>query len=154
MSDPRLWPVIVRAGLLAGALDITFACLYWALRAGVPAERIFQSVAAGLLGESSFSGGWATAALGLGLHFAIVLAMAAAWCLAARRWPALLRHPWRGGVLYGLFLYGLMQFVVVPLSAAPGGSQDPLWITLSVLAHVVLVGLPIALLAGRFLRLP
>lgn len=145
---------ILSGGLLAGALDISFACLYWALQAGVPAQRIFQSVAAGLLGTSSFSGGWATAALGLLLHFSIVLAMAAAWCLAARRWSALLAHPWQGGTLYGLLLYGLMQFLVVPLSAAPGGSQDTLWIVLSVLAHVGLVGLPIALMARRFLRLP
>jgi len=43
--------------------------------ARVPAQRILQSVAAGLLGDASFEGGAATAALGLALHFLIATSM-------------------------------------------------------------------------------
>jgi hypothetical protein len=42
-----------------------------------------------------------------------------------------------------------MNYVVVPLSAAGPGSKDPLWITLSVAVHALLIGIPIALAVRR-----
>ena len=141
-------PVIL-GGLIAGTLDILFAMTFWAVKANVPPSRILQSVAAGLLGRASFAGGTLTAALGLLLHFGIAISMAFAYYLVARRWPDLYRRPWFYGPAYGLALYGIMNFVVVPLSAASPGSQDPLWVGLSVLVHMLLIGLPIALFSRR-----
>jgi hypothetical protein len=141
--------LVLTGGVLAGALDITYACLFWRIKAGLPASRIFQSVAAGLLGTASFKGGTATAWLGLGLHFFIAGCMALGYYLAARRWPALRHRPLAYGAVYGLGLYAVMNYLVVPLSAARGGSRDPLWIGLSVLVHMFLIGVPIAWLSGR-----
>jgi hypothetical protein len=107
--------------------------------------RIFQSVAAGLLGAASFEGGAETAALGLGLHYLIALSMAVAYYLVSLRWRLLWRRPVLCGAAYGLLLYGIMNYVVVPLSAAGPGSRDPLWVTLGVLVHAFLIGVPIAL---------
>ena len=150
-SRGSLAPVLA-AGLLAGTLDIAFACVFWAINAGVPARRIFQSVASGLLGQASFQGGWATAVLGLLLHFFIATSMAATWYIAARAVPALRRRPVVYGAAYGLLLYGIMNHVVVPLSRAGGGSKDPLWVGLGILVHMFLIGVPIAVLAGRAAR--
>jgi hypothetical protein len=107
------WPSVLAGGVLAGTLDIVYACVFWALKADVPPSRILQSVAAGLLGEASFTGGAASAGLGLLLHYAV------------------------------------MNYIVVPLSAAPGGSRDPTWIALTVAVHACFIGVPIAWLAGR-----
>jgi uncharacterized membrane protein YagU involved in acid resistance len=144
--SPRHYRVVM-GGLVAGALDIVYACTFWAMRADVPPRRILQSVAAGLLGPASFKGGTATAALGLALHFFIALCMAAAYAIAAVRWPVLALRPVACGAAYGLMLYATMNFVVVPLSAAAPGARDPLWIGASIAAHVVLIGIPIALAA-------
>lgn len=142
---------ILLAGLTAATLDILYAAGFWALK-GVPPTRILQSVAAGVLGKASFSGGAATAALGLALHCLIAVAMAAAYFLVARRLPLLVRRPWTCGALYGLLLYVVMQYVVLPLSAVPGGgAPNPLWITCSIVTHVLLVGLPIAWFARHAL---
>lgn len=146
---PGPWPAVLAGGLLAGALDILYACLFWAVRADVPPTRIFQSVAAGLLGEASFRGGAATAALGLVLHFLIACSMALVYYLVARRWPLLGRRPIPIGIVYGLLLYVVMNHVVVPLSAAGPGSRDPTWIALTIAVHAFLVGLPIAWFASR-----
>jgi hypothetical protein len=146
---PRPWRFVVAGGLVAGAFDIVYACAFWWWKAGVPPRRIFQSVAAGLLGPASVEGGAATAALGLGLHFFNALVMSAAYYLIATRWPLLRRRPVLCGAAYGLILYGVMNYVVVPLSAAGPSSKDPLWIALSVAAHVLLVGIPIALITRR-----
>jgi uncharacterized membrane protein YagU involved in acid resistance len=140
---------VLAGGLVAGTLDIVYACAFWALKAGVPPRRILQSVAAGLLGRASFEGGAATAALGLALHFLIATSMSAAYYLVARRWPLLWRRPVPCGAAYGLILYGVMNYIVVPLSAAGPGSKDPLWIALSIAVHVLLIGIPIALFARR-----
>jgi hypothetical protein len=142
------WPYVLAGGVVAGALDIAYACLFWAIKAGVPARRILQSVAAGLIGrDASIQGGNATAALGLALHFVIALTMAAIYFLVARRWPLLWRRAWLLGAIYGLWLYVAMNYIVVPLSRAGGGGgpRDPLWITLSIVAHVLLIGVPCAL---------
>ena len=66
LPAPRSLPAwILLAGLSAATLDILYATGFWALK-GVPASRILQSVAAGVLGKASFSGGLATAAPGAG----------------------------------------------------------------------------------------
>jgi hypothetical protein len=148
-SSPSPWPFVLAGGLVAGALDILYACVFWGVRRGVPARRIFQSVAAGVLGKATFDGGLPTAALGLALHFFIAISMAVAYYLVARRWPLLWRQPWLCGAAYGVFLYVVMNYVVVPLSRAAAGSKDVLWVTLSVLAHMVLVGIPCAVFARR-----
>jgi hypothetical protein len=142
---------VLGGGLVAGTLDITYAWAFWALKAGVSAQRIFQSVAAGLLGEASFEGGAATAALGLGLHYFIATTMSFVYYLVASRFALLHRRPVLCGAGYGLLLYGIMNYMVVPLSAAGGGSKDPLWVSLSILVHMFLIGVPIAL-ATRLAR--
>jgi hypothetical protein len=137
---------VLAGGLIAGTLDMTYACTFWALKAAVPVQRIFQSVAAGLLGKASFEGGAATAALGLGLHYFIATTMSVVYYLVARRWPLLWQRPVLCGTGYGLILYGVMNYIVVPLSrAGHGGAKDPLWVGLSIVVHMFLIGLPIAL---------
>lgn len=149
MVSPRGAVYVLAGGLVAGTLDIFYACAFWALRAGVPPRRIFQSVAAGLLGPASFAGGARTAALGLALHFFIATSMSVTYYVIASRYVALHRRPALYGASYGLLLYGIMNQVVVPLSAAAPGSTDRLWVTLSIAVHMFLIGVPIALAARR-----
>lgn len=143
---------VVAGGLLVGTLDLAFACSWWAIAAGVAPMRIFQSIAAGLLGEASFAGGLRSAALGGVLHYAIATAMVFAYALVATRLPGLARHPWRWGPPYGLFLYALMNHVVLPLSAAgtPSTFNAP-WVLASIAMHVAF-GVIIALAARRATR--
>ncbi len=149
---PHPWVLVLAGGIVAGTLDIVYACVFWGLKGGVPATRILQSVAAGLLGKASFEGGGGTAALGLGLHYLIALSMSVAYYVLAARWLRLQQRPFLFGGAYGLLLYGIMNYVVVPLSAAGRGSNDSLWITLSIAVHVLFIGIPIALFASRALR--
>ncbi len=153
-SARSAWPIVLAGGLVAGTLDILYAVIFWRIKAGVPAQRILQSVAAGLLGQASAAGGVRTAVLGLVLHMLIATTMAVVYFLVARRWPLLWQRPWLCGAAYGLWLYVAMNYIVVPLSAAGGGgSRDPVWIALSVAVHVLFVGIPCAL-ASRIALTP
>jgi len=140
------WAVLV-GGLVGGALDILFAISFAAYN-GIPAMRLLQSVASGLLGSDAYSGGTPTAALGLTLHFAMAIAFAGAFVLASRRLPLLVRRPYLFGGLFGVGVFLFMRFVVLPWSAFPHPvSFRPLATTLDLLSHVFLFGIPIALAA-------
>lgn len=145
----KAWRLVLTGGVVAGTFDIVYACVFWAIKRGVSPQRILQRVASGWLGEASMTGGVATAALGLATHFFIASSMSVTYYLVARRWPALWERPVAYGTAYGLLLYGIMNYVVVPLSAAGPSSKDPLWVGLSIAVHMVLIGLPIALFARR-----
>lgn len=153
MNGRRLSPgkAILVGGLIAGALDITYAFILWWLRAQVTPMQILQSVATGLLGKASYDGGAGTAILGAFLHFFNALVIAAIFVGASRLWPVLARRATLFGPLYGIGVYLVMNYVVLPLSAFPPRTRPPapvVWIT-GVLAHMFLIGLPIALAAKR-----
>ena len=148
-----MWRAIVVGGLACGILDISAAIGQYALR-GVPATRILQSVAAGLLGRAAYSGGAQTAAIGLVLHFLIAFTAAAVYFGASRRLPFLLRQAIPAGVLYGIAVFFFMNRIVVPMSQFPGaGGAFNLRAALPQIAiHIVCVGLPIALAVRHFSR--
>ena len=143
---------MLTGGLVAGICDITYACLFHGIKSGTAPARVLQSVAAGLLGKpASFQGGARTATLGLVLHFFIALSMALTYWAVARNWPLLWRKWLPCGAFYGLLLFGIMNYVVIPLSATTGGSRDPVWLVLSILVHMFLIGVPIAYFVRRAL---
>lgn len=145
----KTWRYVLAGGLVAGTFDIVYACAFWAITRGVSPVRILQRVASGWLGEASMLGGWASASLGLVTHYSIATAMAVTYYLVARHWAALWERPVPYGGAYGLLLYGIMNHVVVPLSAAGPSSREQLWVALSIVVHMLLIGLPIALFARR-----
>lgn len=95
------------------------------------------------------TGGWASAALGLVTHYFIATSMAVTFYLVARRWRALWERPVPYGIAYGVLLYGIMNYIVVPLSRAGPSNKNPLWVGMSIAVHMLLIGLPIALYARR-----
>ena len=149
-----VWSPIALTGLAIGTLDLVFVFSFWGLGYGVPPTRILQSIAAGLQGAAAFQGGGASALLGAACHYLIATAMAAAWFGVSARWRRLRRHPWAWGVAYGLALYAVMTWVVVPLSnAPPAKGQLPLAWTLASVAMHALIGVICAVAAARAGRL-
>jgi hypothetical protein len=153
-SGRRALKTIVIAGLTAGALDITYAFIIWGLR-GVSPIRIGQSIASGLLGrEAAVGGGTATGLFGLLLHFTVATIIAAIFYVAARNIRLLVDRAVPFGIAYGLVTYGVMNYVVMPLSAIGAiGDGGPAYIRITgILVHMFLIGLPIALITRRDLR--
>jgi uncharacterized membrane protein YagU involved in acid resistance len=148
-NSARAARLVLLAGVAGATCDIVYAILYYGWK-GIPAERILQTVASGLLGKASFDGGWATAALGLACHYAIVIVAAALFYAIARRWAWPREEPISAGLVYGLGIYGFMNFVVLPLSAFPYPLRFPLLTTATgLLVHMIGVGLSISLITRR-----
>jgi hypothetical protein len=137
------WKTIALGGMAAGTLDIIFATSIWHLN-GVPAVSVLQTIASGLVGKAAYAGGATMAVLGLVLHFIMTVIMA--WIYHDLTPDRLLHKPLISGSLYGACIWAAMNFAIVPLSAAPVG-LPPIQIALADLAaHMLLVGVPIALL--------
>lgn len=145
-----LRPVLL-ATLVAGTLDIAAAIgltLYYGRRS---VADMLRYVAAGPFPDAP-QWGAAGAALGLAVHFAIMAVMVAVFMLAARRLPALRQGPWLWGTLYGLLTYVVMNLVLVPLRWPEAFPPSARGIVTQLFCHVVLVGIPIALIAARHFR--
>jgi uncharacterized membrane protein YagU involved in acid resistance len=119
---------------------------------GAQPLRVFQSVAAGLLGRTAaYEGGIRTFLLGLLLHFVVATCIATVYYLASRILPVLIRHPVVSGLMYGMLAYLGMNYLIIPLSAI-GRRSAPLQIRIfltEIIGHALLVGLPLGLLARR-----
>jgi len=153
-GSKRALRTIVTAGLVAGALDITYAFIIWGLR-GVTPLRIGRSVAAGLVGvDAARAGGVGLGLFGLVLHFIMATLIAAIFYVAARNFRLLVDKAVPFGIAYGLAAYGVMNYVVMPLSAIHStGDSGPAYIRITgVLVHMFLIGLPIAVITRRGLR--
>lgn len=146
-ARPRALAAILWGGLWAGTLDIITAFIRW----GKPV-KLLQGIASGLLGPQAFRGGWGIASLGLALHFFIAFTAAAIYYVASRKLTFMRRRAVTWGALYGVAVYMFMSWVVVPLSALPK-SHAPfsgIGLVLSLLTHILCVGLPIALAVRRY----
>jgi hypothetical protein len=148
---------IISAGLLAGLLDIVDAFVFFGAR-GAKLIRIPQSIAAGLMGDAAYGGGWTTFAIGMGLHFAMAVVMAFVFYLIARTFTAVRHALTVSGLLYGLGIWGVMTYVVLPMSRFKGGHNPHFppefgpQLYNALFAHMVLVGLVIALVMRGALK--
>ncbi len=116
---------------------------------------ICQFVASGLLGPAAYQGGLAAAGLGLLVHCLVALGAAAAFVLAVRALPLLLRAAVPFGLAHGLAVWVVMNQVVIPLSRIPPSPTSLPLLWNGLIGHALLVGLPIALVARRELsRVP
>jgi hypothetical protein len=148
MKNFRALRAIVIAGFVIAVLDISSAFAIWWQR-GVALQRGLQGIAAGLLGTKSYEGGMATAALGLALHFFVALAVVSVFFLASRKMTFLTQQPFVSGVLYGIGVYIVMYWFVLP-TVFPT-FRHRLWNELLAVAiHICLIGLPCAFIVRRF----
>jgi hypothetical protein len=163
-SVSGFWRGVVIATVLAGTLNILTAFLFAALVDGTPIG-VLSGIAGAAVPQFDF-GGMAAAAVppldladidigeivnaaaGLIVHFAIVFAMVAVYFTFAARVGPINRHPWISGIGYGLILWGVMCWGVLPYRfPTMFPIIDPKEVAIQLFGHVVMVGIPIAYVA-------
>jgi hypothetical protein len=149
VSARKAQSAILWAGFVCGVLDITAALVVYGSLGAKPIP-LLQGIAAGLLGARAFTGGLATAFLGLLCHFLIAFSAAAVFYAASRRLSFLPQHAVISGIFYGIAVYFFMNRIVVPLSAARHHPFSLKMMLIGVVIHIFCVGLPISLLVRRF----
>jgi len=138
----------VIGGLITGALHLVIQSWFvFSILEKSPFISVLQYVASGAMGNAAFAGGPATALLGLVLDFLMTTVMAGVFILSADRIPLLRRYVIPASLLYGFGVFIVMNFFVLPLSAAPPLPAPPMWLFIEIiLEHILLVGLPLGLL--------
>jgi len=149
MANPT--KAIVSAGTICGIMDITAALVVYGTMGAKPL-RLLQGIAGGVLGPRTYTGGIATALLGLALHFVIAFGAATVFFIASRGIRFLLDHAAVSGALYGIAVYFFMQRVVIPLSRANRNPFSLKFMIIGIIIHIFCVGLPIALSVRKHSR--
>jgi uncharacterized membrane protein YagU involved in acid resistance len=133
------------AGLIAGTIDIGAACTI----NQVGPIPILRFISSGLLGAPLPHEPWVYC-LGMILQWLMSILIAVIFMVAAARTPALLRNWMASGIAYGVAVYFVMTFVVVPLSRARAGHITMASFVQNLLA-MILFGLIVAYTARRML---
>jgi len=141
----------VIGGLIIGLLHLVIQVgVVYDLLLKSPFIGSLQYVTSGVMGDTAFAGGLATALLGLIIEFMMTIIIAGIFIFSADRIPLLRRQVIIGSLLYGFGVFIVMNFIVQPLSAAPALPAPPLWLLIEiVLEHILLIGLPLGILVQR-----
>ena len=141
----------VIGGIISGFLHFLIQQgIVFGLILKTPMISQLQFVASGVMGDAAFTGGLATALLGLVLDFIMITIMAGVFILSVDRIPLLRQRVIPGSILYGVGVFIVMNFIVLPLSAAPPLPAPPMWLFIElVLQHILLIGLPLGILVQR-----
>lgn len=151
MPQKQALPLILKAGLIAGTLDILAAFVSYMIKTGKNPLIILKFISSGVFGRVTAYGedGTLMSILGLLFHFLIATIFAAIFYYA---WPVirLVSKNWIvTGLLYGVLVWLAMNLVVVPLSNTPVMKHNTSGIITGMLILMVFVGLPIAWVIAR-----
>ena len=149
---PSWLHTIVLGGLTVGVLDCIAAMTNAYFRSGVTPDRVWQYVASAVLGQESFNGGASSIALGLVFHFCVAFGVATGFYVIARLVPAIIPYPFIFGPLYGIAVYFIMAYGVVPLTLAKQGAFTWYGLISGLVIHILFVGSPPAFITKRFAK--
>ena len=145
------------AGVLTGVTDGLFSSVLSAVFYGSTVTRLFQGVAATLLGPTAVDGGVRTALIGVAMHFGVALGWSAFFAFLVSQFEWLRRTlgapggPIRVASVYGPLIWMTMSLLVIPeLTGRPTPITYRWWVQF--FGHIPFVALPIATIIGLPLR--
>lgn len=134
---------------MAGVLDATAGVVVYFFFFSYNPLQVLQYIASGVFGPAALGGGFPMVLAGPGLHFLIAFVVAGLFYGAYSRLRVLRCYPVAAGLLYGLGIWLVMNLLVLPASDVPKGLLVLGPAVVGILWHMVLMGLPIALITAR-----
>lgn len=150
-SSKNITGTILKAGLLAGTLDICAAILHFYIRTGKDPVLVLKYVASAVFGKAiAYSGDAMMPVWGLIFHYAIAFIWTIIFFIACSQIKLLLKNKIVTGLLYGILIWTIMVFLVVPASNAPKIPFNPLQALIAASIIICAVGLPISLIINKY----
>lgn len=143
---------IIKAWLIAGTLDILSAFTQYYIKTGKNPLKVLSFVAGGIYGKPAFTGGMGIAITGLLLHYFIALCWTLFFFLMYPQIHKVIKSTILAGLFYGIFVWSVMNFVVVKLSALPGAPFNIRNASIAMLIIMFAIGLPISIIIGKYYR--
>lgn len=152
VSNP--WLRLVRAGLLTGVTDGLFSSILAAFFYGSTVTKLFQGVAATVLGPSAADGGMRTAAIGWAMHFCVAFGWSAVFLVLYNQSSALRTLVQsRAGLFAVAAVYGPIIWLVMSLIVIPALLHRPPTVTykwwIQFVGHAPFVALPMVWAISR-----
>lgn len=142
---------IVKTGLLAGTLDGLAAVLLYSIPSGKDPLNVFRFIASGVFGKEAFAGGVPMAMWGVFFHYIIATGWTVLFFVAYPRVAILSKNKIVTGSLYGIFVWLMMNLVVVPLSNVPmRGNREVSSIIVGMAVLILCIGLPITWIISKY----
>ena len=141
---------VLKAGLIVGTLDILAAFIQVYSKTQKRPIIVLNFIASGVFGKEAFSGGNKMAAFGLLFHYLIAFGFTLLFFMLYPKIKEVIKNRVIVGVFYGLFIWLVMQFLVVPLSQAPPMKLTVQGAITASLILIVCIGLPLSWLAKRY----
>ena len=142
---------ILLTGFIAGTLDILAAFLvYSAIMKVVTPLQILNGIAAGVFGKTIIGGKTVMALIGLLFHYFIAYSFTTGFFLIYPRVKLLHGNTIIIGLLYGVFVWFVMNLIVVPLSNAHHSPFSWMPALRACLILMLCIGLPISLLTTKY----
>lgn len=140
-------------GFVAGTLDGLAAVIMYSVQTGNDPMNVFRFIASGAFGVSAFRGGVPMALWGVAFHYMIAFSWTIFFFLLAGRFVWLTKNWVISGIGYGIFVWLMMNIIVVPLSRVPmGGPKEWTGILIGIFILIGCIGLPVAYASKRHLR--
>ena len=136
-------------GLIAGILNVNAAVLaYWLFKDLNP-FHVLQYVASGVFGPSTINESLGYVVVGVMFHFVIAYAFAFFFFFIYQKIKYIKSNIIVAGLVYGLSIWLFMNAIILPNSNVPKSPMDFLSV-IEALWHMVLVGLPIAIITDKY----
>ncbi|ELR69016.1 hypothetical protein C900_05574 [Fulvivirga imtechensis AK7] len=140
---------ILQIGAFIGLLDAIAACTNAWFSYGILPHRVWQYVASGLQGKVAYESDILPTILGLIIHFTIAITTTFVFYLLYKKWGHVLRPVVAAGAIYGVGIWLVMNYIVIPFSVIGKYPADVLQITIGLLIHIFVIGIPMAILVKR-----
>ncbi|PYF72822.1 hypothetical protein [Pedobacter nutrimenti] len=141
---------VLSLGLLVGSFDIATQLIKYFISTGKNPVIIFKYISSGISGPGAITDqGTNVILMGLLLHYGIAMSFTILFCLLYYRIKWMSAHKIPTGVIYALFIWSVMNLIVVPLSQTPKGPFNVLHALTELLILILMIGLPLSFLTGR-----
>lgn len=141
---------ILKTGLIAGTLDISAASINFIVTTGRNPVLVLKYIASGIFGKELAYSNEFMPIIGLFLHYLIAFSFTIFFFGV---YPKIKNYNlnWKIlGVLYGLFVWVVMNLIIVPLSNTPKRPFTFQGITIGAGILILCIGLPIAYFAHKY----
>ncbi len=146
-----LFKAILITGLIVGVLDAMAASVYSYVLFGSTPDKVFRYVASGFFGKEALSGGMSIAAWGLFFHFTVAMGWTALFYFLYPKISFFSSSKYISGIGYGIFIWLMMNFVVIPLSNVPPSTfHFTIRTAIMIGIHMFIIGVTISYLANRY----
>lgn len=143
---------IVKAGLIAGTLDILSAFFYYYIKTQKNPVNILKYITTQVFGKTFFTNESAKAAMGLLIHYVIAFIWTIIFFIIYPHIKFFFKSRILTGLVYGIIIWVIMNLVIVPLGTLPKAPFNLSSAIINMLILIIAVGTPISIIVSKYYR--